>query len=96
MRVQTLNSIQTLVGQCPALATLQHDLEETNFQSATTIPIYTSLLAAAYETGGGDCNANASLKTADANGENGSIQLRQHESSPNNGSVNATAIDSTA
>lgn len=43
---QTLNSIQTIVQQCPALANLQRDLEETNFQSATTLPIYQALLSA--------------------------------------------------
>ncbi|PSN34421.1 hypothetical protein C0J52_16623 [Blattella germanica] len=46
--LETLHSVQGVVVQCPPLAKLQQDLEETNFQSASSLP----LLAA-------DLNANA-------------------------------------
>lgn len=46
--LETLHSVQGVVLQCPPLAKLQQDLEETNFQSASSMP----LIAA-------DLNANA-------------------------------------
>ncbi|XP_069672096.1 uro-adherence factor A isoform X2 [Periplaneta americana] len=46
--LETLHSIQGVVMQCPSLAKLQQDLEETNFQCASSLP----LIAA-------DLNANA-------------------------------------
>lgn len=54
---QTLNAMPGTVQQCPALLALQRDLEETNFQSASNIPIYTAILSAA--AAASDCNANA-------------------------------------
>lgn len=82
-----------MVEQCPALATLQHDLEETNFQSATTIPIYTSLLATTtnYVNGDGanDCNANASLKLVNS-GDEANVKTINCDG------ASITTIDSTA
>lgn len=84
-----------MVEQCPALATLQHDLEETNFQSATTIPIYTSLLATTtnYVNGDGanDCNANASLKSINSGDEAANVKTIHCD-----GASSITTIDSTA
>lgn len=42
--LETLNGIQTIVNDCPALLKLQHDLEETNFQSVTLLSLSTALL----------------------------------------------------
>ncbi|XP_037904719.1 restin homolog isoform X1 [Hermetia illucens] len=42
--LEVLNGLQSLVEQCPALAKLQQDLEETNFKSAGVIPMYTTVL----------------------------------------------------
>lgn len=54
---QTLHSIQSVVQQCPPLAKLQRDLEETNFRSASGLPLVVPP----------DCNANAALLQAIAN-----------------------------
>nr|CAD7410325.1 unnamed protein product [Timema poppensis] len=50
--LETLHSIQSIVLQCPPLAKLQRDLEETNFQCASSLPIMMP-----------DLNANAALAT---------------------------------
>ncbi|KAF2885312.1 hypothetical protein ILUMI_20844 [Ignelater luminosus] len=49
--LEILHSIQTVVQQCPPLAKLQRDLEETSFQSASSMPIVNP----------SDCNANGAL-----------------------------------
>ncbi|XP_031350152.1 myosin-9 [Photinus pyralis] len=49
--LEILNSIQTVVQQCPPLAKLQRDLEETSFQTASSIPVASP----------SDCNANGTL-----------------------------------
>lgn len=46
--LETLHSIQGVVRQCPSLVKLQQDLEETNFQCASSLPIIAA-----------DLNANA-------------------------------------
>ncbi|XP_037045852.1 uncharacterized protein PFB0145c-like isoform X2 [Bradysia coprophila] len=85
--LETLNNIQSMVDECPALRELQRDLEETNFHSATTISVYTASLLAANSNNGhnhssADCNANAS---------NNGIQLTNC-----NGDAAGNTIDSTA
>lgn len=50
--LETLQGIQGIVIQCPSLAKLQQDLEETNFRCITTLPLV-----------GADLNANAALVT---------------------------------
>lgn len=49
--LEILNSIQTVVQQCPPLAKLQRDLEETSFQTASSVPVASP----------SDCNANGTL-----------------------------------
>ncbi|KAK4875644.1 hypothetical protein RN001_012066 [Aquatica leii] len=49
--LEILHSIQTVVQQCPPLAKLQRDLEETSFQTASSLPV----------TSPNDCNANEAL-----------------------------------
>lgn len=84
--LETLNNIQSIVDECPELRSLQRDLEETNFLSATTISVYTASLLAATNNGhnhsSADCNANAS---------NNGIQLTNC-----NGDAAGNTIDSTA
>ncbi|XP_049830632.1 ribosome-binding protein 1 isoform X1 [Schistocerca gregaria] len=48
--LETLQGIQGVVMQCPSLAKLQQDLEETNFHCLTTLPLV-----------GADVNANAAV-----------------------------------
>lgn len=102
---QTLNSIQSLVKQCPALATLQRDLEETNFQSASTIPIYTALLAnkagqnqnhRASNLHSSDFNANPGQLDSEiiSNGE--ALSLNTSNTSSSNSPGRSQRIDSTA
>ncbi|KAF5273882.1 hypothetical protein FQA39_LY00997 [Lamprigera yunnana] len=49
--LEILHSIQTVVQQCPPLAKLQRDLEETSFHTASSVPIASP----------NDCNANEAL-----------------------------------
>ncbi|KAF5279191.1 hypothetical protein FQR65_LT03438 [Abscondita terminalis] len=49
--LEILHSIQTVVQQCPPLAKLQRDLEETSFQTASSLPVASP----------NDCNANEAL-----------------------------------
>lgn len=56
--LEILHSVQSVVQQCPQLAKLQRDLEETSFRSASTAPFVVS---------GADYNANAALLRAFAN-----------------------------
>lgn len=85
------------------MAALQRDLEETNFQSAATIPVYSALLTAATNNGhhhnhhrtrtSSDCNANADdvVNNGSTNGSaSGVLQLKNGDSPSKN------TIDSTA
>lgn len=54
--LETLHSIQSVVQQCPPLAKLQRDLEETSFQCASSMPFVSP-----------DFNENAALLQAVAN-----------------------------
>lgn len=54
--LEILHSVQSVVQQCPQLAKLQRDLEETSFRSASTVPFVAA-----------DYNANAALLRAFAN-----------------------------
>lgn len=97
-RTQTLSSIQTIVQQCPALAALQRDLEETNFQSAATIPVYSAFLTATASNNGhnrrsrttSDCNANAEGGSSSPSAAGGVLQIKNGDSPSKN------TIDSTA
>lgn len=92
---QTLNGMQSTVQQCPALLALQRDLEETNFQSATNMPVYTAALLST--ASGGDCNANGTAvsKTVPTVATGGGV-----DSSPSTSSSSSPGrimrIDSTA
>lgn len=76
------------------MAALQRDLEETNFQSAATIPVYSALLTAATNNGhhhgtrtSSDCNANAdAVSNASTNGTTagGVLQLKNSDSPSKN------------
>lgn len=104
MSQQTLNSIQSLVKQCPALASLQRDLEETNFQSASTIPIYTALLAS--KTGNqnhrssnphsSDLNANSGNLDREITSNGEALGLNTSNTSSNNSPGRSQRIDSIA
>lgn len=80
------------------MATLQRDLEETNFQSAATIPVYSALLTAAANNGhhhhrsrtSSDCNANADAVSNTSTGGGGVLQIKNGDSPSKN------TIDSTA
>lgn len=65
--LETLNNIQFLVKDYPELSQLQQDLEETNFKSASSLPVSSNLF-----TNGSDLNANGSNgKCIQINGDSG-------------------------
>lgn len=69
LRLQTLHSIQNIVKDCPELAKMQRDLEETNFNTINALPLAPvripngNLMSA-------DLNANETL-----NSDNGNAQI---------------------
>lgn len=97
--------MQTIVRECPALLALQRDLEETNFQSATNMPVYTAaaMLPSSSATGA-DCNANGTTGGGGGNGKASATSVTAGgvvDSSPSTSSSNSSPgrilrIDSTA
>lgn len=67
--LQTLHSIQSIVKDCPELAKMQRDLEETNFNTINSLP-----LAPVHISSGNlmsaDLNANETM-----NSDNGNAQI---------------------
>lgn len=88
--LEILHSVQTVVEQCPALKSLQQNLEATNFQAATSLPLLNAVLVASVNNGNycKDLNANPSNNGNTDNG-NGTPKIQL---SP----IHDQAIDSTA
>lgn len=91
--LEILHSVQTVVEQCPALKSLQQNLEATNFQAATSLPLLNAVLVASVANNGNYCkdlNANPSANNGNENNaDNGNTKIQL---SP----VHEQAIDSTA
>ncbi|PNF19621.1 hypothetical protein B7P43_G01091 [Cryptotermes secundus] len=75
--LETLHSMQGVVRQCPSLMKLQQDLEETNFQCASSLPIIAA-----------DLNANAPpvvTRNGTHNGESNGLETTHKSGNAING-----------
>jgi hypothetical protein len=71
-----LNSLQNIVKDCPELAKIQRDLEETNFNTINTLPIASVLSMTNGNIISPDLNANETINNSSSNGtENGNSQI---------------------
>lgn len=103
--LDTLQNIQPIVEQYPALKTLQEKLEETNFHAATSLPLLNAVLVASVNNGNGKNCSNSDLNanpngSENNNGNNNNnnnngmtIQLCSSDATTGTGNQ---AIDSTA
>uniref|UniRef100_A0A336KT81 CSON014742 protein n=1 Tax=Culicoides sonorensis TaxID=179676 RepID=A0A336KT81_CULSO len=95
--LEILHSVQTVVEQCPALKALQQNLEATNFQGATSLPLLNAVLVASVNNANycKDLNANPNNNNNgnnSNNNDNGNSSPSKIQLSP----VHDQAIDSTA
>ncbi|XP_063699095.1 myosin-11 [Culicoides brevitarsis] len=89
--LEILNSVQSVVEQCPALKSLQQNLEATNFEAATSLPLLNAVLVASVNNGNYCNDTNGNANGGNVTPENGN-SVTKLQLSP----VHDQAIDSTA